>query len=354
MPKHRPPTIQEIADKVGVSKSTVSRALRGLPGHKPATRDRIINAAKELGYEAHPIVSAVMSSIRFKHPSTISPVIAEVHCQPWDYDREGNPESLRRSIHQQAETLGLRVEEFSWYEPEMNPRRLLEIIRARGIRAVIFEHFMEREVSLEGLDLSGLSMASIGGALLHPKLHRIEVNHYGNLIKVIKRLQARDYRRFGVVIPKIFERSSDFKRSAALHSEDLNIAKEDLIPIFLRETTDDKRDLDKLEDWLKRYQPDCLLGVGKDLPKQLDRLGYRQPEKISYVHLGWHSSYKDIAGMNPKWSSAGKVAVDLVVDQLTRNEHGIPPDPLWILIEGEWREGTSVRPPSDFVESAAR
>ncbi|MEM9158981.1 MAG: LacI family DNA-binding transcriptional regulator [Verrucomicrobiota bacterium] len=346
MPRPRPPTIQEIADKVGVSKSTVSRALRGLPGHKSGTRDKILEAAKELGYEAHPIVSAVMSSIRFKRPSTLSPVIAEVHCQPWDYDREGNPESLRLSIHNQAEMLGLRVEEFSWYEPGMNPKRLLEIIRARGIQAVIFEHFMESEVSFKGLDLSGLSMASIGGALTHPKLHRIEVNHYGNLIQVIKQLQARDYRRFGVVIPKIFERSSDFKRSAALHSEDLNIPQDDLIPIFFRETTDDKRDLGELDAWLKRHQPDCVLGVGKDLPKQLDRLGYPQPEKISYAHLGWHSSYENIAGMNPKWSSAGKVAVDLVVDQLTRNETGIPEDPLWILIEGEWKEGDTIRPPS--------
>ncbi len=343
MPQRPLPSIQAIADKVGVSKATVSRVLRGLPGHKPETRDRIMEAAEELGYEAHPIVSAVMSSVRYKHPSSISPVIAEIHCQPPDYDPEGNPESMRQSIHRQAEFLGLKVEEFRWYEPGMNPKRLLDIIRARGIRGVIFENFMEREVNLDGLDLSELAMASIGGAIFHPKLHRIEVNHYGNLIFVIKLLQSRGYRRFGVVIPKIFERSSDFKRSAALHSEDLNIAKEDLIPLFYRERTDDKSDLDRLDAWIKTYEPDCVLGVGKDLPHQLDRLGYDQPGKISYAHLGWHSSYGKIAGMNPKWASAGKVAVDLVVDQLTRNESGVPNDPLWILIEGEWKEGVTVR-----------
>ncbi len=333
--------IQAIADKVGVSKATVSRALRNLPGHKAETKAKILAAAKSMGYESHPILSAVMSSVRFKRTSLDSPVIAEIHCQPWDYDREGNPDSLRRSIHAQAETLGYRVTEFSWYEPGMNPRRLIDIIRARGIRAVIFEHFMERRVDLTGLDLSDFAMVSIGGALLHPKLHRVEVNHYGNLIKTIKVLQARGYRRFGVIIPNIFERSSDFKRSAALHSDDLNIAPEDIIPLFHRDQEDDS---DKLKAWLDRYQPDCVLGVGKDIPQELQALGYHSPQTGGYAHLGWHSSYQGFAGMNPKWNSAGKVAVNLVVDQLTRNEHGVPADPLWVLVEGEWVDGQSVRP----------
>jgi LacI family transcriptional regulator len=350
MSQTRKANIQAIADKVGVSKATVSRALRGLPGHTVETQNKIIAAAKALGYEAHPIMSAVMSSVRFKRTSLISPVIAEIHCQPWDYDREGNPESLRRSIHDQAERLGYRMAEFGWHEPGMNANRLMNIIRARGIRAVIFEHFMEREVSLGGLDLSGLAMVAIGGALLRPKLHRVEVNHYGNLIKAIKILQARGYRRFGVIIPRIFERASDFKRSAALHSDDLNIDERDLIPMYHRERDDD---LDEMAAWLERHQPDCVLGVGKDIPSQLAALGYHPPDRIGYVHLGWHSSYSGIAGMNPKWQGAGKVAVNLVADQLARNEHGVPPDPLWILVEGEWIEGTSVRPATATVKVPA-
>jgi LacI family transcriptional regulator len=164
------------------------------------------------------------------------------------------------------------------------------------------------------------------------------------MIQLIKKLQMRGYRRFGVVIPKIFEQSSDFKRSAALHSEDLNIAKKDMIPIFFREETDSKKDLKDLEKWLKKYQPDCVLGVGKDVPHQLDSLGYTQPDKVGYAHLGWHSSYEGYAGCNPKWNGAGKVAVNLVVDQLTRNESGVPDDPLWVLVEGEWVDGPSATP----------
>ncbi len=341
MPRPSNVNIQVIADSVGVSKATVSRSLRNLSGHRAETKAKIVAAAKALGYKSHPIMSAVMSSVRSKQTSLAAPVLAEIHCQPWDYDRTGNPESLRQAIHTQADKLGFRVDEFNWYEPRMTPRRLFGIIRARGIRALIFEHFMEREIKLTGLDLSGLAMVSIGGAKLHPKLHRVEVNHYSNLITSIKILQGRGYRRFGVIIPKVFERSSDFKRSAALHSEDLNIDPRDLIPIYYREREDDLAELLK---WLKCHKPDCVLGVGKNIPGQLETLGYRHPEKIGYAHLGWHASYRGIAGISPKWEGAGRVAVNLVVDQLTRNEQGVPPDPLWILIEGEWMDGGSVRP----------
>jgi DNA-binding LacI/PurR family transcriptional regulator len=280
--------------------------------------------------------------VRFKRTSLASPVIAEIHCQPWGYDREGNPASLRSSIHEQAARLGYGVDEFYWNEPGMSPQRLLGIIRARGIRAVIFEHFMQPEVDLTALDLSELAMVAIGGAVIRPKLHRVMVNHYGNLLKAVRILKERGYRRFGVIIPNVFEHSSDFKRSAALHSEDLRIPQKDIIPMFHRERSDDLVELSK---WLRRYKPDCVLGVGKEIPAQLRQLGYSFPEDFGYAHLGWHSSYSGIAGTNPKWNGAGRVAVNLVVDQLTRNEHGLPPDPLWILVEGEWVEGDSVSPP---------
>lgn len=59
-------------------------------------------------------------------------------------------------------------------------------------------------------------------------------------------------------------------------------------------------DLGDLERWLKRYEPDCVLGVGKDIPSQIEAMDYTFPERIGHAHLGWHSSHVNIAGMNPK------------------------------------------------------
>ena len=55
------PTIKDIARVTGVSVATVSRALRDLPYVAPATRSRVVAAAAELEYAAHPQASRLAS-----------------------------------------------------------------------------------------------------------------------------------------------------------------------------------------------------------------------------------------------------------------------------------------------------
>ena len=55
------PTIKDIARVTGVSVATVSRALRDLPYVAPATRSKVVEAAAELEYEAHPQASRLAS-----------------------------------------------------------------------------------------------------------------------------------------------------------------------------------------------------------------------------------------------------------------------------------------------------
>ncbi len=344
------PSIQEIADKVGVSKATVSRALRGLPGHKKETREKILKAAEELGYQSHPILSALMSSVRFKKSADYSPVIAEIHCQPWKRYLGDNMVSLKKNIRQQAKKLGYKMEEFDWFNPDMSPKRLLDILWSRGIRGVLLEYFTESEVDLSEFDFSRFAVVSIGGSALTPKFHKVEVDHYGNLIKSIKTLQSRGYQRFGVMIPKFFEKPSGFKRDAALYSVHSTIAEKDRVPMYQME---EEHNFNGFEEWMETHKPDCLLGVGEDIPLKLESLGYSIPDKIGYAHLGWHSSYEGMAGMNPHWGGVGITAINLVVDQLNRNEHGPPPHPLWVLVEGEWVDGKSVRPRSKPAARAA-
>lgn len=50
-------SIGDVAHLAGVSVATVSRAIRGLPNVSPVTRDRVLHAAAELQYSAHPHAS---------------------------------------------------------------------------------------------------------------------------------------------------------------------------------------------------------------------------------------------------------------------------------------------------------
>jgi DNA-binding LacI/PurR family transcriptional regulator len=58
------PTMAEVAKVVGVSKNTVSLALRGSPRISEATRKRIAEAAETLGYRLNPTVAHLMAQLR--------------------------------------------------------------------------------------------------------------------------------------------------------------------------------------------------------------------------------------------------------------------------------------------------
>jgi len=67
-------TIIDIAEKLGISPSTVSRALSDHPDIKKATKDQVIRIAKELRYSPNPIAQSLKSS----RTTTIGVIVPEI------------------------------------------------------------------------------------------------------------------------------------------------------------------------------------------------------------------------------------------------------------------------------------
>ena len=74
------PTMKDVAEHAGVSRQLVSMVLRDLEGPKRETRERILDAARELGY--HPDLSARLLSQRRSHQIG---VVYTMH-QPFEVD----------------------------------------------------------------------------------------------------------------------------------------------------------------------------------------------------------------------------------------------------------------------------
>src|SRR5271170_4308369 len=70
-------TIQDVAEKVGLSKFSVSRALSGKPGVGEATRARVLQAAHTMGYRIDQSLAAKPSQILFIRQE-IDPVASEL------------------------------------------------------------------------------------------------------------------------------------------------------------------------------------------------------------------------------------------------------------------------------------
>ena len=54
------PTIKDIAKKIGVSISTVSRALRGMPEISEETRNKVLAYSKEIDYQPNMVATSLV------------------------------------------------------------------------------------------------------------------------------------------------------------------------------------------------------------------------------------------------------------------------------------------------------
>jgi LacI family transcriptional regulator len=69
-----PPTVVDVARRAGVSTATVSRILSGASRGRPLTRERVIAAARELGYRP----SGVARSLKLRSTRTIGLIITDI------------------------------------------------------------------------------------------------------------------------------------------------------------------------------------------------------------------------------------------------------------------------------------
>jgi LacI family transcriptional regulator len=95
--RDRQPTSHDVARAAGVSQPTVSRALRGDPRVAPATRDRVLDAARELGY----VASARGRSLSTRRTDRIGVVVEDLD-NPFYLE-------LLDELHDRLELAGVRM-----------------------------------------------------------------------------------------------------------------------------------------------------------------------------------------------------------------------------------------------------
>src|SRR5581483_1708054 len=117
--------LKQIAELAGVSRMTVSRALRDGTAVRPGVRAKIRRIAGEIGYERNVQISEVMSAIRRSNAPTYQENIAFI----WTHrrgSRRSSPffQEEFEGAQTQARQLGYRLEEFSPKAESLNGRAL--------------------------------------------------------------------------------------------------------------------------------------------------------------------------------------------------------------------------------------
>ncbi|MCC5846458.1 MAG: LacI family DNA-binding transcriptional regulator [Verrucomicrobia bacterium] len=145
-------SMKDIALQAGVTRTTVSLALRDHPRISEATRHRIQVLARNAGYRPDAEMSRVMTSLRRgdRAPQTLA----------WVTDHSPCPR-LRAALYEAAEALGYHLDLIRVDAPPILPARLADILTHRGISGILFS-LVRKPDYVAGMDLSPFCACALG------------------------------------------------------------------------------------------------------------------------------------------------------------------------------------------------
>ena len=334
-------SMRDVAEFVGLHPATISLALQKHPRIPLKTRERIQNAANELGYRKNPLIAKLMQRRRGRVKSGKRPGLAFLTTFS---SRDGwkNKYPLLSQYYlgarDRAEALGFAVTS-AWLKDPANATRLWEDLAARDVQGIIIPPFAPNVTDLQ-LDWDSFCHVSVGFAPEFPRLHRVATDTYRSMKKAILESIRRGYHRIGLASPSTVTRYTQDTWLASFLMQ-LHEFSDRLIPRYHFFEDGNPR---ALREWLDRDSPDLILTPRADeLLKHLSEWGFRIPEDIALVSLDRQPG-DPLSGIDQNGMMLGSRAVDLLVKMVEKNEYGIPKEPTTQFIDGKWYAGESTRP----------
>jgi LacI family transcriptional regulator len=351
------PTIRMISEYAGVSKSTVSLALRNSSKIQKKTCLKIQAIAQEMNYRPNPLVSAQMVHIRRNSRSKSTPTIGFLSL--FDGKSESGRFTSRGArkyylgAKARAAELGFTVDLLEFDRTRFSDRRLQEILHSRCIEGLILAPC---SLSTEDLKLNWdeYTLSAIGCFSSMSNLHRFFHDSFACLQDVMNLLARRAYNRIGFVSNEREEAQMGYLLSGGyLEYQSRLIPEDSRIPLLLLANVEShwsRKDDLRVSDWFELNKPDVVISSGVDLRNHIRSLGLRMPEDIGYVTVGRSGDVPgDCAGYDLREEKIGALAIDSTVARLYRNERGLPASPSTVLICGEFIEGSTLGRATDLT-----
>ncbi|MDR0534467.1 MAG: LacI family transcriptional regulator [Verrucomicrobiales bacterium] len=340
-PSSKPVTIRQLANLAGVSRTTVSLALRNHPVLPAQTRERIQKLARQYNYNPDSLVSTLMTRIRTNRQKRVSEKLALLTF--WD-TRDGwrsNPNDRRYFLGatQRAEELGYEIEHFWAKEPRLSDLRLSKILYTRAIQGIVLLPVpFPVPSSLTDFDWDKFSVVSIAFALENPCLNSVMHEHFNGMRRCMRALRQRGYRRIGFA-NLTRQNGGVGERWLAAYWLEQHLSGQAQLQPYLEE----KWNLDSFAAWLQKQRPDVIISNFTTPLEFLRKLNISVPDKIAFASLDLADEQFTHSGINQQPEQIGRVAIDFLISQLHHNKYGIPRNAEYLEIEGIWQDGDTTR-----------
>jgi len=182
------------------------------------------------------------------------------------------------------------------------------------------------------MDWPLFACAAIGYSLPRPRLHRVGIDAFQNMLLALRTLKRLGYSRIGLAMGRHINARVDGRYVAAHLSYHHHFRQKNIVPMLLPEVLDGKN----LISWCRKYHPDAIITNEERITSWLHQAGFDVPGEMGVVHISRPPKPQTLAGIDTNPILVGAVAVELVEAQLHRNERGIPAEPraYWSKVNG--------------------
>ncbi len=337
----RTPTIRTLAASLGLSRSTVSSALRGSSQVSPATAARVLAEAEAVGYRINPLAATMMSEMRRSRGAVFRGTLAIIN-----FEELGRPPYLVRYQEQmiigakaRAHELGFNIEYHNVGHNAIRIRRLDQILRSRGTRGMMLLPAW-RDQSLTDLDWSRYSSVYMDYHLEWPPLHCVCTDHFRAMTMALQYLWKLGYRRPGLILPHHYDGRLDRRWEGAFLAFRRDNPVDQPVPPLIEESINQT----VFTDWFERHQPDVVVGHFAEAIGWMRACGAQVPDTHGFFCLNVLHAEQPCAGLDLAPRLIGAHSVELAVAQLHRNEYGPPQLRAFVTLPSSISEGPTVSP----------
>ena len=332
-------TLRHVAAACRIGLATASRALSGHPSVAAATRTRVRQKARELGYERNHLVGALMTHVRHGRTERFVGNLAAVHVRSPEQPRlRPVQQRMLRAAAERARQLGFQLEVFHLEAGGANPAELGRVLQARGVEGVVFLHSKPTE-SARDFPWEHFAAIEMDYGATALRQHTIVLDHHLTLTLALGRLRGLGYRRAGFFIERHRDERVIHKWTAAFRSFQENQGGIGDAPPLVADEIRPEAFL----TWQRRHEPDVVIGHVDRAVDWLRQGGVRVPRDVGYLNLNWNERTLPCAGLDLQPELQGIVAVESLVPLVLRRERGLPAAPRTVMVEGCWVDGPTLR-----------
>lgn len=343
-------SMRDLARETGLSTWTISKALSGKTGVSAETREKVLAAARRLGYQSHPLLSKALSLARLREQSRYRETIAFLTEYPIETTIAPYQKTTYDNAVQRATELGYKLEPFLVSGKPSEQRRLSRMLHARGVRAlIVIPRFEFRQPRLH-FEWEHFAAIEIGRTLWMPRtLHHVETAVYHNIIEAMHLLKKVGYHRIGMAVEPDQNKHQRGSYNAAYMAMALRLPARDQIPPISsygpwKETV--------FRRWMNRYQPDVLfIHDSKTVYKWLQKMGLKVPGDISLFCSNIEG--KVLSGLRRDYAGIGRSAVEMAALLLDGGVLGLVGNTRCWQINEFWQPGETLsRPIHEYISDS--